>query len=289
MPGEIRGRRRKGHLTLERKFLTKTTVLDVDDGKCFGCGMCETVCPKEAIALSEASVEDGRLVGKPMVIVDVDKCIMCGICVAFCPSNALSETTNDEEDIPVQVSNAIPELRKSISVDYERCDIACGLECQGACPVEAINVKTGDDGIRIEEVTVDEGLCFYCGKCEEACPYDLIKVASPFEGMVDIEPSKCPEGCMVCADACPTEAMSIVDGSPEVDERFCILCSACENMCPEDALKVTRTSIARSDEVSGAWFKVLEELTSQAVLARELGIEAGKKRNGLLKERFSLS
>ena len=289
MPGKIRGRRSKGHLTLERKFLTKTTVLDLDDGKCFGCGLCMTVCPKEAITLSEATIEDGRLVEKPMVVIDVEKCVMCGICVTFCPSNALSETTNNEKDIPVQVSNVIPELRKAIRVDYSRCNIECGLTCQDACPVEAVNVKKGDDDASILEVTVDEDVCFYCGKCAEACPYDLIEVAHPFEGRIQVDASKCPEGCKVCVDACPTTAMSIVDSGPTVDESICILCSACERMCPEDALKINRTSVARSDEVSGAWFRVLEEITSQAVLARELGIEADKKRNSLLKERFSLS
>ena len=288
MPGKIRGRRRNGHLTLERKFLTKTTVLDLDDGKCFGCGLCMTVCPKEAITLSEASIEDGRLVEKPKVAIDVEKCVMCGICVIFCPSNALSEVTNDEKDIPVQTSKVIPVLRKAITVDYSRCDIECGLACRDACPVEAVKVKTGDDETSILEVNVDEDVCFYCGKCADACPSGLVEVAHPYEGSIQVDASRCPEGCMVCEDACPTTAMSIVDGVPTVDDRFCILCSACERMCPEDALVVTRTSVAASDEVSGAWFRVLEEITSQTVLARELGIEAGKKRNSLLKERYSL-
>jgi len=89
-------------------------------------------------------------------------------------------------------------------------------------------------------------------------------------------------------DACPDDALRLdEEKKPEINQEFCILCSACENVCPEDAIHIYRTSIASSDVRSGAWFTALEKLTSTDVLARELGKKAGKRRNEVVKERYS--
>lgn len=50
----------------------------VNEEKCTGCGMCQNVCPVEAIEL-----EDGKAVIN-------DDCIECGACVAECPNEAIS-------------------------------------------------------------------------------------------------------------------------------------------------------------------------------------------------------
>lgn len=288
MAGEIRKQKKNGSLKLEQRYLTKTKRLELDVELCFGCSVCTAVCPKEAITLSDASLEGGRLVRRPEVDIDPEKCVLCGTCVVFCPSNALRATTDGEEYIPVVEYEAMPMLTKTIEVDSGKCDIDCGLKCQEACPVEAIHVETqsDEDATRITDVEVDEKLCFFCRQCAAACPFNLIDVKKPFEGMVEINVERCPEGCMACVDACPDDALRLdEDGRPEVDQEFCILCSACEEVCPEDAVNVHRTSIACTDIRSGAWFTVLEKLTSTKVLARELGNKAEKQRREVLKGR----
>ena len=93
---------------------------------------------------------------------------------------------------------------------------------------------------------------------------------------------------MVCVDSCPSETLKIgEDGKPVIDEKYCIYCSMCEKVCPEDAIVVKRTSVACSDVKSGAWFAALEKLTSQEVLSRELGIDASKNRKEIVRKRYT--
>ena len=57
-----------------------------------------------------------------------------------------------------------------------------------------------------------------------------------FRGRPVIDAAKCPEGCSVCADACPTEAIRI-NGKPRVDLGRCLFCSDCLQACPTDAVR----------------------------------------------------
>ena len=287
MLGEIRKHTMENGLILEQKYLTKTKKLELDRERCFGCGICSVVCPKEAITLSDPSVEEGRLVKRPEVDIDPESCILCGTCVVFCPSNALKATTDGEEYVPVIEYDVMPTPTKTIKIESEKCDITCMLKCQEACPVDAINIETRrvEGATEITGVNVDEGLCFYCKQCEDACPFNLIKVERDFKGSVEIETDKCPEGCMACVDICPSDALRLDDeGKLELNQQFCILCSACEKVCPEDAIHVHRKHIDHSHEKSGTWFSVLEKLTSTNVLARELEEDADSHARSLFIE-----
>jgi len=41
--------------------------------------------------------------------------------------------------------------------------------------------------------------------------------------------------CGACAEACPTEAISEVDGKYEIDADKCVSCGACAEACPVEA------------------------------------------------------
>ena len=272
-------------VSLERRYLTKTIKLEHSYDKCFGCGTCTEICPKEALTLSPATHEDGALILLPRIKMDPEKCVLCGTCVVFCPSHALQMTKDDEKEIPVIEYVVMPQPVRSIDVDFEKCNIDCELVCKESCPVKCIDVKVVDG--KIESVDIAEDTCFYCKQCEAACPYHLIKVQNPFEGIHEIDTTKCPEGCAVCRDACPSHALTInQDGLPEVDDEFCILCSACEKVCPEEAIKITRTTVHCSDTKSGAWFNALEKLTSPEVKALEIAKNASKNRKKVVREAF---
>ena len=283
-------RETRGSLRLTLRYITKTQERILDREGCLGCGICADVCTKEAITLSEATIEKGRLVKRPEVTIDASKCVMGGTCAVFCPSGALNVTVEGAEEPPVVTFEAIPTLKKTITVDIQSCNIDCELACQESCPVDVIEVKTvTDDGeTRISDVVVDRARCIYCKRCVTACPYALIEVERPFDGVTEMDVSICPEGCMVCVDACPSDALKIgEDGKPVLEEEYCIFCSTCEKVCPEDAITVRRTSVACSDVKSGAWFKALEKLTSPEVLSRELGIDASKNRKEIVRIRHT--
>lgn len=60
-----------------------------------------------------------------------------------------------------------------------------------------------------------------------------------FRGVPEIDVSKCPDGCRACADACPTDAITVAAGSVVLDLGRCIFCPECESACPEGAIRFT--------------------------------------------------
>lgn len=62
------------------KYLPNVSTLQLDRGKCNGCGICLQVCP-HAVFVFEA---------KRAAIADRDACMECGACAGNCPQGALS-------------------------------------------------------------------------------------------------------------------------------------------------------------------------------------------------------
>jgi Ni,Fe-hydrogenase III small subunit/formate hydrogenlyase subunit 6/NADH:ubiquinone oxidoreductase subunit I len=58
-------------------------------------------------------------------------------------------------------------------------------------------------------------------------------------GRPHIDASKCPSGCRVCAEACPTDAISVDDKGVHLDLGRCLFCPECERACPEGAIRFT--------------------------------------------------
>lgn len=54
-------------------------AVTIDKEKCTGCGLCEQVCPVDAIKIDK------------VVKVDEDVCVDCGTCISECPNDAISE------------------------------------------------------------------------------------------------------------------------------------------------------------------------------------------------------
>jgi len=286
--GDVVKHRHEKKVVLERKTLAKRHVLTLDEDRCVGCGICEAICPKESPKLSPSVTRDGKLVQKPCVDFEADKCVFCGECVDLCPTNAIRIEINGEQRVPVFEFEAFPALRKLISVDARKCwygaiTANCDLVCQKECPTEAIEVtikKVGEDPAgRIVDFKVVEEECIFCKKCERACPEAAISVIKPFRGSLRLNASLCPEGCQICADICPSEAISIdEDKKPVTAEEFCIYCGACQKVCPEKAIEVDRTQVLHTDVKSGAWVKALEKLTSYEALLKDIGSKSGNKR-----------
>jgi Ni,Fe-hydrogenase III small subunit/formate hydrogenlyase subunit 6/NADH:ubiquinone oxidoreductase subunit I len=60
-----------------------------------------------------------------------------------------------------------------------------------------------------------------------------------FRGLPVIDVSKCPDGCRKCADACPTDAISLHGEGMHLDLGRCLFCTDCVEACPEGAIRYT--------------------------------------------------
>ena len=292
MRGETIKKEKRKEISLSRNFLTRKYLLRLDKELCTGCGICAQICPKEAIEEHPPSVVNGRLKKKPTIDIDPKSCIFCGECVVLCPYNALKMEVDGEETTNIVKNEAFPVLSKEVKVNKNVCyfEPKCNLECQESCPLESIKVETkrSEDGKiqRVTEVDIKEILCLYCKVCESACPLGAIHVKKPFQGTIELNADLCPEDCRACIDICRTHAIELGDdGKPVVSPEFCLFCSACQKVCPKEAIKVKRDGVLHSDVEAGAWLTALKKLTSPKAVIRELQMKSGKKRFSVVKKR----
>lgn len=280
---------RDGILTLRRRMIGLEQVLAVDHNRCCGCRDCEKICPHEAVSASEPVVGGGTVTKHVTVDLDPEKCTFCGQCYVICPTKAVSWRENEKTVPTVIAAGILPALDEDIEIRVEACRIDCELACQAQCPVEAIAVKieTGDGQSRIVEVAVNRDSCFYCGKCEPACPYELISVRRARSGLVYFAPEHCPPDCRACTEVCPTGAFNLESGRVELNEKICIYCRACSNVCPVDeALEVKRERIRVLPLRSQLWLELQGKLVSPAARIRLIREKAAFKRERAFRTRI---
>ena len=286
-------------LTLLRPMITRRYELFVDHEACCGCQICELVCPREAISLSEATLEDGRVVVETRVDIDETKCSFCGECVALCPTHALEIRVNGELANPVVDGEAFPRLIRRRRVNQEAFEgdgpvAVTDTTYIDECPVGAISadVVVDEEGavVAVQDVEIDRALCINCTHCMETGPKGAFEIIKPYKGRVFLDISLCPEGCQACADACPTAAL-VYDGEKvEFDRRFCLFCGACEQVCPVEGengvpiIHVERSGFAHTPVESGAWARAVEKLVSYQETAREYAVKGQQRRRKLVLE-----
>jgi 4Fe-4S ferredoxin len=214
-------------IALERAMITRHYLMTWDLDRCVGCQIGPLVCPKEAVLHVEGEIVDGRLAVKPSVDIDPDKCVLCGMCEIMCPKNAITITINGETENPVLVYGAFPELVQSTKFDKEQFDWSRKDFVIDNCPT---NVISYDE--ERETLAVDQAHCIRCRQCEVASD-GAFQVVQPWQGQVELRRNKCVEGCLACADICPTRALHIdEDGELALADYYCIKCGACMQVCP---------------------------------------------------------
>jgi Ni,Fe-hydrogenase III small subunit/NAD-dependent dihydropyrimidine dehydrogenase PreA subunit len=103
-----------------------------------------------------------------------------------------------------------------------------------------------------------------------------------FRGRPEVDPSRCPDGCRACVDACPTGALSTpapndtTTPTLTLDSGRCLFCTDCVDACPEGAVRFTpeyRLATRTRDEliITGAPTPAPRELRLRAELLRLFG------------------
>jgi 4Fe-4S ferredoxin len=195
--------------------------VEIYKDKCVYCGMCEEICPANAIIITKNNINSNKPYIGENIEIDENKCIYCGICKKICPEEAIKivcTTCMDNEKIPDV------EITGNIILDQDIC-INCGW-CEEICPVDAAKVEKPFEG----ELLVNP---------EIECKGD---------------------SCHACQDVCPCNSISIVNNESKINPSMCILCGACAKTCPQNMLTIKRNDMKLKNINSVSWQKILGSL-----------------------------
>ncbi|HLC15645.1 MAG TPA: Fe-S cluster domain-containing protein [Thermodesulfovibrionia bacterium] len=184
---------------------------------CLGYGTCASVCPFDAIAMSEE--------GLP--VINPEKCTACYTCANACPKKII-EILPSNKAVLVRCRSVDkgPAVKRYCQVGC----IGCGV-CEKVCPFDAAKVQDNLSGIDISK-------CMVCGLCVKKCPTNAILDAIPFRSKAFVT-DKCI-GCGRCALVCPVNAASGAKKEKhQIDQTRCIGCGICTVKCPVTAITGT--------------------------------------------------
>lgn len=60
----------------------------VNEGRCKGCGLCVSVCPKKILELDKNRLNEKGF--NPASVADSEKCIGCAFCAVICPDAVIT-------------------------------------------------------------------------------------------------------------------------------------------------------------------------------------------------------
>ncbi|RLI10128.1 hypothetical protein DRO25_03655 [Candidatus Bathyarchaeota archaeon] len=307
-----RGTTQKSHtnqsMVLERAMVTRHYLMTWDLDRCVGCQMGPTVCPKEALTHIDGEIINGHLVSRPSVDVDPEKCVMCGMCVVVCPVHAIDMKVNGKEENPVLQYGAFPEMESKTIFMKEDFDFSLKDFVINNCSANVISYDKN-----LETLRIDFKNCIHCRQCEVASN-GAFTVIQPWQGQVTLHREKCVEGCLACADICPTRALHVNDeGELVLSDYYCIKCGTCMHVCPikpefEDveftfesqgstltrtyqrlinesdlAIKVERWRANHKPVKSASWIEALRKLADDKASSVEIDRKRALKRRDLVR------
>lgn len=131
-------------------------------------------------------------------------CILCQECIRVCPTRGLKAAFLDGGLRAIGTPHLVP--REGSCQRQDTCDNLCAR----VCPVGAIE-PIPKEKMRLGLARVDRRLCLAwdqgarCLVCVEACPTEA---ATPHHGRVTVDPLKC-SGCGICEQVCPVVGSAI--------------------------------------------------------------------------------
>ncbi len=306
--GATQKRTTEREIVLERAMVTRHYVMTWDLERCVGCQIGPLCCPKDAVIHVPGEIVDGRLSRKPSVDIDAARCVFCGICEIMCPKNAITLTINGKRENPMLTYGTFPELIQSTRFDRSRFDWSRKDFVIDNCPTNVISYDEERDTL-----VVDQEHCIRCRQCEIASD-GAFHVVQPWQGRVELHRERCVEGCLACADICPTRALHIdEEGELVLADYYCIKCGACMQVCPVKpeykeyqvtvesygvTKSVTHQRVTNADELpiwverwrvghtpvqSSAWLEALVKMADDKAGAVEIDRKRALRRRDLLK------
>lgn len=221
----------------------------IDPDKCVLCLNCLKNCPNDAIIEEDFKVTINKI--DQEITGSIISCLNCGLCADNSIGESLRQINGkmrydpsldkDDEKIAINHELAINKcpvstlsLANESKIGLEGYCVSCG-KCVKVCDrEEARSFKT----VKWNGKVPDD--CISCGICSEICPKDAITLK---RGTIEVDLDKCIL-CETCGIHCPTNAIpkttmakkSIVDGFNLIDNKLCMNCKLCYNICPEDAI-----------------------------------------------------
>ena len=254
-----------GLLSLFSRFsLFKFTLLE----GCTECGICENVCPTNAIDIKERSI-------------DPAECISCLRCLYECSCKSIVYKANlsskpldiNKRQFAASIAASIIAVPLASSFlhrklkgrlirppgsireqDFLNVCLRCGM-CMKICPTNGLQpciFQAGVNGLWTPQLVPRIGGCEKnCNKCGQVCPTGAIRKLPLDEktyakmGTAVIDKNRCiaweqDKVCLICDEACPFNAISsfneTIQGNtllrPFVNEIICTGCGLCEARCP---------------------------------------------------------
>lgn len=182
----------------------------------------------------EIQVNLNMYINRVKLILDKEKCIRCDVSHTVCPKEAVT----------VEGSK--------ILVDHEKC-VLCGT-CVPFCTTGALKIYVDDK----EDILVNNYDSL--PKLPELETINGEEIKRLFTGNIIINEAKCPEHCEECVSACPINVIHRDGKKTIVDDTLCVLCGACQQICPEDAIQIKRNRILHEKKgFSAVWAEIIEK------------------------------
>ncbi len=211
-------------------------ALQIDVAECDACGLCEPVCPEQAIRF-DYEFKPRLLTDQRIVFVSCEKAEFAGEeesipCLHAISERSLLEIRNKGEYQLVVASGDCDKCERGgvIPLSARLDNVNRWLESQGMEAVEAARCRDGDQWKR------------FLGNTHVADESDLVGRRGFFRQMLG-EAAKTasritekqevvPPGLVIKAD----HPNHITPAAPVIDPRHCIACDACIRICPHQAL-----------------------------------------------------
>ncbi|MEW5734166.1 MAG: 4Fe-4S binding protein [Thermodesulfobacteriota bacterium] len=253
--------------------------------ECILCGTCESLCPAGAVSFGVRAGRGGRVCSTDFSRRGV---LAAGLMGAVSAAGLAGASTllaaPAARPFLLRPPGAMPE-----DEFLARC-ARCG-QCAAVCPTNTLQpvwTAAGWGGVFSPAVTPDLAFCDpKCTRCGASCPTGAIRPLSPQEriwariGTAGVDRKRCVawagrQACMACDEVCPYDAVrfSRPEGYrfavPQVAEKSCSGCGACQHACPvrgpaairvssKDALRLSEGSFVEAGRRRGYDLRLVAE------------------------------
>lgn len=214
-----------------------------------------TLTPKGLVYKMQSAKTQQR----KFVSVDPGKCIGCGLCEYAC-------TVEKGEGIWNPIRSRIRVVRMAPVFNFALTCRGCqDARCVKACPERALS-QSEATGLLI----IDETKCKGCDWCVQACEHGGITIHSDTGKAIAC--NLC-EGESKCVEACPEEALEIVESDEAAEKRFndalSNLCAQTEKLAATIKSKDWKPLLAIAEKRSEKITEKLQALNKRAIAKKQ--------------------